>query len=127
MTKKRKILWIALYALGLIFCTVPPAWAVIDRFTLWETGQRASASVVLLLCLCCIPLWRQLRNAIKAFAENPSAWGVWLVLTLLFWLFERISADMLVICYIALPSSIVGALLMAAAHRGLKKEAADAE
>ena len=122
MTKKRKILAIALYVLGLVFCVVPAALAVLDRFSVWQTGQRASATVVLLLCLCCIPLWRQLRNAIKAFAENPSAWGVWLALTLLFWLFERISADMLVICYIALPSSVAGALLMAAGHRLARKK-----
>jgi hypothetical protein len=119
---KRKALYGSLYVLGLLLCIVPPAWAVIDRFSLWQTGQRVSASVVLLLCVCCVPLWRQLRNAIKAFAENPSAWGVWLALTLIFWLFDRISADMLVICYIALPSSVLGALLMAAAHHGLRKK-----
>ena len=117
---KSKALWWSVYALGLLFCIVPPAIAVIDRFDFWKTGQRVSAAVILLLCLCCIPLWRQIKNGIKAFAENPSAWGVWLALTVFFWLFERISADMLVICYIALPASVIGALLMSLAHKHLK-------
>lgn len=119
---KSKALWWSVYGLGLLFCVVPPAIAVIDRFDFWKTEQRVSAAVILLLCLCCVPLWRQIKSGIKAFAENPSAWGIWLALTVLFWLFDRISADMLVICYIALPASVIGALLMSLAHKHLKED-----
>ena len=109
--------------MGLALCIVPPCIAVIDRFGFWNTDQRVSAAVVLLLVVCCIPLGRQLRNGIKAFAENPSAWGIWLAATIIFWLFDRISSDMLVICYIALPTSIAGAILMSLAHKKLKGDA----
>lgn len=119
---KRKITWWSVYALGLLFCIVPPAIAVVSKFTVWQTGQRVSASVILLLIVCCIPLWKQLRNALKHFAENPSAWGIWLALTIVFWLFNAISADMLVICYIALPASVIGAIIMALAHKKIHKE-----
>lgn len=114
--------WGALYTLGLLLCIVPAAIAVIDRFGFWRTDQRVSASVILLLCLCCVPLWRQIKTALQHFAENPSAWGVWLALTVLFWLFEAIAEDMLIICYIALPSSILGAFLMGVAHKRIKDD-----
>ena len=119
---KSKITWWSVYALGLLFCIVPPSIAVVAKFTVWQTGQRVSASVILLLAVCCIPLWRQLKNALKSFAENPSAWGIWLALTIVFWLFNAISADMLTICYIALPSSVIGAIFMGVAHKRIHKE-----
>ncbi len=119
---KSKALYISVYILGLSLCTVPACIAVLDRFTFWKTEQRVSAIVILLLALCCIPLWRQIRNAIKMFAENPSAWGVWLLLTLVLWVFNAIAEDMLAVCYIALPSSIVGGLMMGFAHKKLKQE-----
>ena len=119
---KNKLGWWSLYLLGLLFCILPPAIAVISKFTVWQTGQRVSASVIILLAVCCIPLWRQIRNALRSFAENPSAWGVWLVLTVVFWLFNAISADMLTICYIALPSSVIGAFVMGVAHKRLHRE-----
>lgn len=119
---RNKVLWWLIYVLGLGFCVVPPMVAVIDRYGFWQTEQRVSAAVILLLGLCAIPLWRQIRNGLRAFAENPSAWGVWTALTVIFWLFRAIADDMLVICYIALPSSVVGALLMGLAHKKLKKE-----
>lgn len=119
---KSKIGWGSLYALGLLLCIVPAAVAVVDRFGFWNTGQRVSATVILMLFVCAIPLWRQIKSVIKSFAENPSAWGVWLALTVIFWLFDAIAEDMLVICYIALPSSVVGGLLMSVAHSRMKKE-----
>ena len=118
---KRKLLYIAEYTLGLLLCIVPAFLAVLDRFTFWQTEQRVSAFVILLLCLCCIPLWRQIRSAIKMFAENPSAWGVWLALLVFFWIFDSIASDMLIVCYIALPSSVAGGLLMGLAHKGLTR------
>lgn len=120
---RSKYLWWGVYGLGLLFCIVPPAIAVVDRFGFWKTEQRVSATVVLLLCLCCVPLWRQLKGAIKSFAENPSFWGGWLAATIIFWLFAKIADDMLVICYIALPCSIAGAMLMSLAHKKLKGDA----
>lgn len=119
---KSKITWWSVYALGLLFCIVPPAIAVLAKFTVWQTGQRVSASVILLLAVCCIPMWKQLRNALKHFAENPSAWGIWLALDIVFRLFNAISADMLTICNIALPASVIGALIMALAHKKIHKE-----
>ena len=119
---KSKLGWGAMYAAGLLLCIVPAALAVIDRFGFWNTEQRVSATVILMLFVCAIPLWRQIKSVVKSFAENPSAWGVWLALTLVFWLFDAIAADMLVICYIALPSSVVGGVLMSVSHSRLKKE-----
>lgn len=119
---RSKIAWWSVYGLGLALCIVPPCIAVIDRFGFWDAGQKVSAAVVILLVMCCIPMWRQLKNGLKSFAENPSAWGIWLAATIVFWLFDRISSDMLVICYIALPASIIGALLMSLSHKKLKGE-----
>lgn len=119
---KNKLLWGALYVLGLLLCVVPACLAVLDRFRFWQTGQRVSVAVIFLLAVCCIPLWRQIKNGLKAFAENPSAWGVWLVLTVIFWLFDRIAADMLIICYIALPCSLLGGFLMGLAHKKWHRE-----
>lgn len=114
-----------LYLTGLLLCIVPAAAAVLDRFSLWQNApeKKISIGVIICLCLCCIPLWRQIRNAIKGFAENPSAWGVWLALTIIFIIFDKVSADMLYICWVALPSSVIGGFLMAWA----KKKGADDE
>lgn len=119
---RSKVGWGALYTLGLLFCVVPAAVAVIDRYGFWNTGQRVSATVIVLLCLCAMPFLKQLRNALNAWLANPSAWGVWLALTIVFWLFEAITDDMLVVCYIALPTSVVGALIMAWARKKLKDD-----
>lgn len=119
---RSKITWWSVYGLGLAFCIIPPCIAVVDRFGFWNTDQRVSASVALLLLICCIPLWRQLKNCLKSFVENPSFWGGWLAATIIFWLFAKIADDMLVICYIALPCSIAGAMLMSLAHKKLKGE-----
>ena len=112
-----------MYAIGLFLCIVPAAVAVVDRFGFWNTEQRVSATVILMLFVCAIPLWRQIKSAVKSFAENPSEWGVWLALTVIFRLFGAIAEDMLVICYIALPSSVVGGLLMSIAHSRMKGDA----
>ena len=119
---KNKLIWGVVYALGLLLCVVSACLAVLDRFRFWQTGQRVSMAVILLLAICCIPLWRQIKNGLKAFAENPSAWGFWLVLTVIFWLFDRIAADMLIICYIALPCSLLGAFLMGLANKKWHRE-----
>lgn len=120
---KSKIGWGSMYAIGLFLCIVPAAVAVVDRFGFWNTEQRVSATVILMLFVCAIPLWRQIKSAVKSFAENPSEWGVWLALTVIFRLFGAIAEDMLVICYIALPSSVVGGLLMSIAHSRMKGDA----
>ena len=38
-----------MYAIGLLLCIVPAAVAVVDRFGFWNTGQRVSATVILML------------------------------------------------------------------------------
>lgn len=119
---RSKALWVSIYILGLAFCVIPPAIAVIDRYGFWQTEQKVSAFVIMMLLLCAVPLWRQIKNAIKAFAENPSAWGIWLAITVVLWLSRAIADDILVICYIALPASAVGAVLMGLAHKRLKEE-----
>lgn len=119
---KNKIKWGSLYALGLLLCIVPACLAVLDRFNLWHTEQRVSAAVVLLLAVCCIPLWRQIKNGLKAFAENPSAWGGWLGIYVIFRVFGAIAEDMLVISRIALLFSILGGFLMGLAHKKMKRE-----
>lgn len=117
---RSKAVSIALYVIGLLLCVVPPCLAVLDRFAFWVPAQRVSAYVILLLCVCCIPIWKQVRNGIRSFAENPSAWEFWLAMTVVLRLFDAISSDMLVICRIALPCSIAGAFLMAYARKKMK-------
>lgn len=119
---RSKALWVSTYILGLIFCVVPPAIAVIDRYGFFQTEQKVSAFVLALLLLCALPFLKQIRNAIKSFAENPSIEGVWLALTVFLWLFRVLADDILIVCYIALPSNVIGARLMAMAHKRLKEE-----
>ena len=117
---RSKCIWGGVYALGLLCSVVPAAIAVIDRFGFWNTEQRVSVSVILLLCLCAVPFFKQLKNAVRAFAENPSQWGVWTAIAVFLWLFRLIAEDMLAVCYIAIPASLVGSLLMAVAHKKLE-------
>ena len=119
---RTKAFWFSVYALGLILSIVPACIAVIDRFGFWNTDQKVSAAVILLIVICCVPLWKQIRNGIKCFAENPSIWGFWLGMTIIFRLFNAISDDMLIVCYVALCGSLVGAILMSLAHKHLKED-----
>jgi hypothetical protein len=117
---KSKTIWGSVYALGLLVSVVPAAIAVISRYGLFNTEKRVSVFVILLLMLCCVPFFRQIKVAAKAFIESPSIWGVWTAIGVFLWLFRMIADDMLAVCYIAIPSSYIGSFLMSFSKKRFK-------
>ena len=115
-------MWWTVYAVGLAFTIVPPAIAVLLKYSLWQTGQRVSAITAVLLVVCCVPMWRQIKYGLKKFAENPSAPGVWLVPLVTFFVFDKLADDMLSICYIGFIASVIGAAIMGLAKKKLSDE-----
>jgi chromate transport protein ChrA len=107
MSKRAKAMLI--HIVGLIVCIVPPALAALDLFPLLsETPQKQISTVgALMLLLCCVPLWRSL----KVFLRSPSAWKLWLVVYVVFYLLSAISEEITTIALIGLASSVLGEIV----------------
>ncbi len=97
-------------AVGTAVSVIPTALAVISYFPMWvaEGGESIlSGFTALLLILTAVPLFRLIRRLL----HSPSAWMMWLVAFLLFFLLSRIADEMTVISFVGLVSNIVGALI----------------
>ncbi len=102
-------------ALGLVFCILPPALAVLDYFPLWlaDGKKTASALGLLLLLLCALPLWRQ----IKRLLASPSVWVMWLMLWALLSLFSAIMEGLVAVSFMGFIGGVPGAIFFKLAER----------
>jgi hypothetical protein len=108
MTKQSKAL--VVHWLGMLICIVPPIIAVLEYFPLWLSDSESTLSVfsVVLLVLCCLPFWKQIKAYFKG---TPAAWVIWLIITVIFKALAEISGDIGNVAFIALLSNLVGGLI----------------
>ena len=87
-----------------------PFIATLTQFPVWvETSSEATMSGLFLVFafLSCIPFLKQ----IKAYMRSPSAFVVWMVLTVLFICLRNIIDQMLMVCFFGTIANAVGAVL----------------
>ena len=99
--------------LGYLFCLVPPALAILERFPLWAMegkGPLFSGFSLLLLLVAAIPLRRGLCELFRRFLRSPSAFTVWGGIWLFCELFGKISTAVADIALLSTVSSLIGAV-----------------
>ena len=108
-----------LRVLGLALCVAPPALAALEHFPLWlGDGKRAfSAFALLLLVLCLLPLWRQ----IKRLLASPSLWAFWLLLWLFLSLFAPLIEGLTAIAFMGFLGGVPGAVCLRLADKQAEK------
>ena len=101
--------------LGLILCIAPPALTALEHFPLWlgDDKRALSALALLLLLLCVLPLWRQ----IKRLLSSPSLWSVWLLLWLFLTLFAPLIQGLTAIAFMGFLGGIPGAICLRLADK----------
>ena len=102
---------LALRLFGLLFSVLPPAVCTLLYFPAWrEEGGTVALSGIsaLLLALSAIPLYRWLGERLR----SPSAYTVWLILFIVFFMLSRVADEMTVI---SLAKSTTGKVCMRAA------------
>ena len=117
MKSDRVTLRLALNALGLVFCILPPALAILFYFPVWvaKGGEYILSGIaVLLMIVAFVPLFKLVRRVLA----SPSGYAIWLAIFLLFFLVSRIADEMIVISFVGLLGNIVGAVLFRIARRG---------
>lgn len=110
-----------LRAIGLIFSTLPPLFAVISHFPIWkERGAETilSGLSLLLIIISFVPLMRTLKSLLK----SPSSPIIWLIIFIVFFALSKIAEDVTVIAFIGFISNLIGAIFFALARKELKKE-----
>ena len=106
---KTKIKPLILRGLGLILCTVPVFWAVISYFPLWREaggGRLLSGGALLLVILAWVPLFR----FIKRLIASPSAYMMWLIIFIVFFMLSKIAEEMTVISFVGFVGNALGAV-----------------
>ena len=117
MKGDRLTLRVALNALGLVFCILPPALAILFYFPVWvaKGGEYIlSGLAAFLMIVAFVPLFK----LVKRLLTSPSGYAIWLAIFLLFFLVSRISDEMIVISFIGLVGNIIGAVLFRIARGG---------
>ena len=107
---------LALVAAGLVFSIIPVAVSILLYFPVWnDRGAAAvlSGTSLLLLLLAAVPLFKLIR---KSFS-TPSAYVMWLIGYVIFFMLSEIAKDMTVICLVGFISNIVGAVFFKLADR----------
>ncbi len=118
---KTKIKPLILRGLGLILCTVPVFLAVISYFPLWREaggGRLLSGGALLLVILAWVPLFR----FIKRLIASPSAYMMWLIIFIVFFMLSKIAEEMTVISFVGFIGNLLGAICFRFAKRGEKNE-----
>ncbi len=67
-----------------------------------------SGATVLLLAIAFVPVFNLIKKALK----SPSAYTLWLISFILFFLLSRIANEMTVISFVGLVGNIVGAIFL---------------
>ncbi|MCD8309496.1 MAG: hypothetical protein LUD19_06550 [Clostridia bacterium] len=85
-----------------------PLGATLSQFPVWvEQGADATISglFILFAFLSCIPFMKQ----IKAWLKSPSAWVMWVVLTVFVIALRCIIDQMAIICLVGAVANVIGA------------------
>jgi chromate transport protein ChrA len=95
------------FLIGMLFSVVPPIAATAAYFPLWsEQGSEYAISgfTLLLILISALPIIR----VIKAMLKSPSAWGIWLLIFILFTLLSSIAEQMRMISLIGFTGGLIG-------------------
>ena len=118
---KRPILAAVLNASAFAISILPAAICTCCYFPLWINKGPAtiiSGISLILILISAIPLFKLLKNH---FA-SASAYMVWLVLFVLFFMLSRIANEMTVISFVGFITNVCGAILFRIAKRVNEKE-----
>ena len=119
---RRPILAAVLNVTALVLSILPAAICTCCYFPLWINKGPAtiiSGISLILILISAIPLFKLLK---KHFA-SVSAYMVWLILFVLFFMLSRIADEMTVISFVGFISNVLGAVLFHIAKRVGVKEA----
>lgn len=114
MSTKRRCF--VLKAIGILFSTLPPLFAVFSYFPIWnERGAEAMLSglCLFMLLISVIPIIRTVKTALK----SPSAPFLWFLIFVIFFSLSKIADDITVISFVGFISNVVGALFFSLARR----------
>ena len=112
--KRGKLL---LTAAGLLFSTIPPLWATLAYFPIWNSkggGAMLSGMTVMLILISFTPLF----NLVKKHFKTPSAPILWFVIFVAFFVLARIADEMKVISFAGFIGNVIGAFFFRLAKRG---------
>lgn len=115
---------ILIKSVALFICIVPALIATLSYFPIWVNKGGACVISGLALCLITIsliPFYKQIGGLLK----SPSAYVIWLILFIIFFLLSRIAEEMTVISFIGFISNLVGAMLFKLAAKLEGKEKKD--
>lgn len=107
MEKKNKR-YIAWMIAGFSVCIIPPSLTAVHFFPLFVSSKSAAISVasVVVLALCCIPFYKQLKECLK----SPSAWKMWTILFIILTALDSIVYPMKWVSLVGAVSGVVGAV-----------------
>ena len=112
----------ALYlSLGLLFSIAPPLSAILLYFPIWSGrggGAVLSGFTLLLILLAFIPLFKTAKAALK----SPSAYSMWFIVFVLFFMLSKIADEMTVISFVGFLGNLIGSFFFKAARRLEKTE-----
>ena len=115
-----------LLSLGLLFSIVPPLAATLLYFPIWSSrssGAVLSGFTLLLILLAFVPLFNTVKSALK----SPSAYAMWFIVFLLFFMLSRIADEMTVISFVGFLGNLIGSLFFKAARRKRTEEKDEAK
>lgn len=118
---KKTVLAKSLFALGLLFSTLPPAVASLCYFPLWrEAGSDVAISGIaaILLTASFIPILKLLKNKLK----SPASWVIWLIMFLVFFILSKVADQMVVISFAGLLGNLLGLALFSLSKKIGKRE-----
>ena len=97
----------ALRVFGLIVCVAPPVIATLEYFPLWfsQTETAVSALSAMMITLCCIPFFKQIRAYFKG---TPAAWVIWLVIYVLVAVFNKLADGIETVAFIGVIANLTG-------------------
>lgn len=104
-TKGQIVRWTAT-----IVCVGAPLATTLSQFPIWiaKSSKATMSGVFLVLVfLCCIPFYRQIRDYFK----SPAAWVLWTVFTLLCIALRNIIDQLLIVGAVGAVSNVIGAWL----------------
>ncbi len=113
-------------SLGLIFSVAPPLSAILLYFPIWTDrggGAVLSGFTLLLLLLAFTPLFKMAKSMLR----SPSAYAMWFIVFLLFFMLSKIADEMTVISFVGFIGNLIGSFFFKAANRKENKEKDTAE
>lgn len=103
-----------IYIIGLVIACGVPLIVALFQFPLWKakgggyiSSYTLSGAAIVLIPFCLIPFWRH----IKEYFKNPSAWLLWSIIFIVFYIIDKIAAEIVIISAFGAVANIIAAIL----------------